>query len=61
MRTLYYYFAVIARSIEGDESDAAILMIKSLFNTVTPMAWLEGHTTLRRADACSGQADFFQV
>ena len=24
MRTLYYYFAVIARSIEGDESDAAI-------------------------------------
>ncbi|NOY86402.1 MAG: hypothetical protein GXP52_03770 [Deltaproteobacteria bacterium] len=24
MRTLYYYFAVIARSIEADESDAAI-------------------------------------
>ncbi|NOY87071.1 MAG: hypothetical protein GXP52_07190 [Deltaproteobacteria bacterium] len=24
MRTLNYYFAVIARSIEGDESDAAI-------------------------------------
>jgi len=24
MRTLYYYFAVIARSIERDESDAAI-------------------------------------
>ncbi|NOY86972.1 MAG: hypothetical protein GXP52_06695 [Deltaproteobacteria bacterium] len=31
MRTLYYYFAVIARSIEGDESDAAIPGDLSLF------------------------------